>query len=215
MKVLIAAAVLLLTMSAISVRGQSVEQGKDELSVWGGFAPAVRTFGPDGRTWDGKYGMIAVRYAHRWNNASWLNIKYTVDAVPAAILNYPDKRGIPTLVGPGIPAGPRFERTRETRYAFGASPFGLQFNFRPKKKLQPYFGLSLSALVFNKKTPNDTGTRLNFGSEGGVGIEYRLKDKKAVTFGYKFYHISNASRGIENPGYDSQMLYLGYTFWGK
>lgn len=201
---------MLLTLSAVAVRAQSDEPGKDELSVWGGFAPAVRTFDPSGRNWDAKYGMAAFRYSHRWNNASWVNMKYTVDVVPAAILHYRDRRIVPT--GPGTV---RADVVKETRYAFGASPFGLQFNFRPKAKLQPYFALSLSALVFNKKTPNDVGTRLNFGSEGGLGIEYRLANKKAVSFGYKFYHISNASRGIENPGYDSQMLYLGYTFYSK
>lgn len=181
------------------------QPGKDELMVWGGFAPAVRTFDDTGRTWDAQYGIVALRYSHRWNTSKWLNIKYTLDAVPAAFLHYPDRR----ITSTGV------TRVKETRYAFGGSPFGLQFNIRPKKKVQPFFGLSLGALIFNKTTPNDTGKRLNFSTEGGVGIEYRLKEKKALTFGYKFYHISNASRGIENPGYDAQLFYVGYTFFSK
>lgn len=209
MKISIIAA-LLFIFSALMVNAQTDEPGKNELMVWGGYAPKVRTFDLDGRTWDAQYGMAALRYSRRFNNSDWLNIKYTVDAIPAAFLRYPDR--VITATGPGTV---RVDRVKETRYAFGGSPFGLQFNFRPKKKIQPFLGLSLSALVFNKTTPNDTGKRLNFGSEGGAGIEYRLSNKKALTFGYKFYHISNASRGIENPGYDAQMLYLGYTFWSK
>ncbi|MGD9562486.1 MAG: acyloxyacyl hydrolase [Pyrinomonadaceae bacterium] len=201
----------LLALSAISAAAQTDEPGKNELMVWGGFAPVVRTFEPvGGRTWDAQYGMAALRYSHRFNNSDWLNIKYTVDVIPVAVLHYPDR--VITQTGPNTV---RVDRVKETKYAFGASPFGLQFNFRPKKKVQPFLGLSLSALVFNKTTPNDLGQRLNFGSEGGAGVEYRLSDKKALTFGYKFYHISNASRGEINPGYDAQMLYLGYTFWSK
>lgn len=211
------AACLSLAFLASAVLGQDDDEpGKNELTVWGGFAPVVRTFDPvDGRTWDAQYGIAALRYSRRFNNSNWLNIKYTVDAIPVAVLRYPDIVRLPILVGPGTPSPVTFIREKETRYAFGASPFGLQFNFRPRKKVQPFFALSLAALVFNKTTPNDLGKKLNFASEGGAGIEYRLSNKKALTFGYKFYHISNASRGDVNPGYDAQIFYLGYTFWGK
>ncbi len=204
-----------LAISASTILSQTEEPGKNELMVWGGFAPAVRTFDVDGRTWDAQYGIAALRYSRRFNNADWMNIKYAVDIIPAAVLHYPDSIRTPTLVTPTGATPGTVIREKKTRYAFGASPFGLQFNFRPKKKIQPFLGLSLAALVFNKKTPNDLGTRLNFASEGGAGIEYRLSNKKALTFGYKFYHISNASRGVVNPGYDAQLLYLGYTFFSK
>jgi len=204
-------ALALTAFFVIAAAAQNDDPPKNELSVWGGFAPAVRTFGPvGGRTWDAQYGMAALRYSHRFNNSDWLNIKYTLDAIPVAVLHYPDR--VITQTGPNTV---RVDPVKETKYAFGGSPFGLQFNFRPKKKLQPFLALSLSALIFNKTTPNDLGQRLNFGSEGGAGVEYRLSNKKAVTFGYKWYHISNASRGEINPGYDGQMLYLGYPFWGK
>jgi hypothetical protein len=209
MKRSIVVAIVLLTGSSVSL-AQTEEPAKSELMAWGGYAPLVRTFAPGGRTWDAQYGMAGLRYTRRFNNSDQVNIKYSVDVVPLAILNYPDRVITPT--GPGTT---RVDRVRETRYAFGASPFGLQFNFRPRKKVQPFLGISLMALIFNKTTPNDLGKRLNFGSEFGGGIEYRLPNRKAITFGYKFFHISNASRGDINPGYDAQMFYLGYTFWGK
>lgn len=208
LNVLAFAAALLLPVAGLA---QSDE--KNEFSVWGGFAPAVRVFEPTGgRSWDSTFGIAALRYARRFNNSDWVNLKYTVDAVPLAILRYPDRVNTPTLVGPGGPVLAPVVRTRETRYAFGVSPVGLQANFRPRKKLQPFIGLSLGLLVFNKTTPNDFGTKLNFSTEGGAGVEYRLANKKGITVGYKFYHISNASRGVVNPGYDVQLLYLGYTF---
>jgi len=196
-----AACVVLTTMF---VPAQDEEPGKNELMVWGGYAPAVRTFDTTGRTWDGKLGIAALRYSRRFNNSGWVNLKYTLDA-SVVVLNYPDKIVTGTTVTP----------VRETKYAVGIAPIGLQGNFRPRKKLQPFLGLSLGFLPFTETIPNQTGKKLNFSTEGGAGIEYRLANRKAVTFGYKFYHISNASRGIENPGYDAQILYVGYTFFSK
>ncbi len=189
---------------ALAVSAQDEEPGKNELMVWGGYAPAVRTFAVGGRTWDASLGIGAVRYSHRWNNSDWVNLKYTLDA-SVVVLNYPDKIVSGTTVTP----------TRETKVGIGVAPIGLQGNFRPRKKLQPFVGLSLGFLPFTETIPNVTGKKLNFTTAGGGGIEYRLSNKKAITFGYNFYHISNASRGIENPGYDAHLVFVGYTFFSK
>ena len=189
---------------AFAVSAQDEEPGKNELMVWGGYAPAVRTFAISGRTWDASLGIGALRYSHRFNNSNWLNLKYTLDA-SVVVMNYPDKIVSGTTVTP----------TRETRVGIGVAPIGLQGNFRPRKKLQPFIGLALGFLPFTETTPNVTGKKLNFSTAGGGGVEYRLSNKKAITFGYNFYHISNASRGIENPGYDAQLFFVGYTFFSK
>ena len=204
MRRIIASAVWLILASAIIVSAQDEEPGKNELMVWGGFAPAVRTFAPGGRTWDGKLGIGALRYSHRWNNSDWVNLKYTLDA-SLIVLNYPDREFTGTTVTP----------MRETHVAVGLAPIGLQGNFRPRKKVQPFIGLHLGFVPFFQRTPNVTGKKLNFSTAGGGGIEYRLANKKALTFGYNFYHISNASRGIENPGYDAHLFFIGYTFLSK
>lgn len=203
MKKLIVSALWLVVASVVA-SAQDEEAGKSELMVWGGFAPAVRTFSTTGRTWDGKLGIGAIRYSRRFNNSDWVNLKYTLDASFVA-MNYADKIVTGTTVRP----------VRETRYGFGLAPIGLQANFRPRKKIQPFVGLHLGFLPFTEEVPNVTGKKLNFSTAGGGGIEYRLKNKKAITFGYNFYHISNASRGIENPGYDAQIFFIGYTFFSK
>lgn len=203
MKKVVSSAVWLL-MAALVVSAQSDEPGKNELTVWGGFAPAVRTFDTGGRTWDAKLGIGALRYSRRFNNNDWVNLKYTLDA-SIVVMNYPDK----------MVSGATITPTRETRVGLGFAPIGLQANFRPRKKVQPFIGLHLGFLPFTETTPNVTGKKVNFTTAGGGGIEYRLKNKKAITFGYNFYHISNASRGIENPGYDAQIFFVGYTFFSK
>ena len=203
MKKILVSAVWLMLL-AFSISAQDEEPGKNELMVWGGYAPAVRTFAIGGRTWDAQLGIGALRYSHRFNNSDWVNLKYTLDA-SVLVMNYPDK----------IVSGTTITPTRETRVGIGLAPIGLQGNFRPRKKLQPFIGLALGFMPFTERTPNVTGKKLNFSTAGGGGIEYRLPNKRAITFGYNFYHISNASRGIENPGYDAQLFFVGYTFLSK
>jgi opacity protein-like surface antigen len=203
MKKIFVSAVWLMLLG-LSISAQEEEPGKNELMVWGGYAPAVRTFAIGGRTWDAQLGIGALRYSHRFNNSDWVNLKYTLDA-SLLVMNYPDK----------VVSGTTITPTRETRVGIGLAPIGLQGNFRPRKKLQPFIGLALGFMPFTERTPNVTGKKFNFSTAGGGGIEYRLAHKRAITFGYNFYHISNASRGIENPGYDAQLFFVGYTFLSK
>ena len=186
---------------------QPLDLPKNEISVWGGYSPDSSTLVKGiGRVKDARFGIVSIRYSRRFNTGSKVNLKYTADLTPAAFLNYPD------LGFAGNP--PSFRLYRPTRYAFGAAPLGLQMNFRPRKKLQPFIGASGGMLYFAKRTPNYIGTRFAFTADIGGGVEYRLRDRKAFTAGYKYFHISNGDRGIENPGFDNNLFYVGYTFLG-
>lgn len=197
--------VLLLGVTAFA---QDNELGKNEFSVWGGFSPDSNTFiKGTGRTPDARFGIVAFRYARRFNFSDTFNVKYTADVVPVAFLNYPD---IELTVGP-----PFIVPTRPTHHAFGVAPLGGQVNFRPRKKYQPFIGTSGGLLYMNKRTPNFGGTRFQYTADVGGGVEIRLKDKKALTVGYKYYHISNGNRGMVNPGIDNNLFYIGYTFFSN
>jgi len=201
---------LLIMTGSVSLLGQTENSGKNELTVWGGFSPDSSTaITALGRTPDARLGIVGFRYSRRFNNNNTFNLKYTADVIPAAILNYPD--------GEILPTGPlSFRRVRPTRYAFGAAPLGLQMNFRPSKKIQPFIGGSGGLLYFNNRVPNYVGTRFNFTADIGGGVEFRLgEEKRAITVGYKYYHISNAGRGIENAGIDNNLFYIGYTFFSN
>jgi hypothetical protein len=194
----------------VTVFAQDDEMGKNEFSVWGGISPdsntAIQAFG---RTPDARFGIVAFRYARRFNFSDKFNVKYTADAVPVAMLNYPDVNI--TFPPPVFTVTP----TRPTRYGFGVAPIGGQINFRPRKKYQPFIGTSGGLLYMNKRTPNYSGTRFQYTADIGGGVEIRLKDKKALTVGYKYYHISNGDRGVANPGFDNNLFYVGYTFFSN
>lgn len=206
MKAHFALVICLIILTAANLHAQNDEPGKNELSIWGGYSP-VSTVSLIGRTPDARFGIIALRYSRRFNNSDSVNLKYTADIIPAAFLNYPDFEVIrnPLSVEPVHP----------TKYAFGAAPLGLQINFRPRKKVQPFISATGGFLYFSQRTPNFGGTRFNFTADLGGGLEIRLKEKRSVVAGYKYHHISNAERGIANPGFDNNIFYVGYTFFSK
>lgn len=202
--------VLLAVSFASGAAAQTDDTITHEFSVWGGASPDSSTVFGIGRTEDARYGMVAVQYARRFNNNDSINLKYTIDVVPAAAMNFPDFRF--TQVGSNTF---RIEKFRKTAYAYGIAPLGLQVNFRPRKKAQPFVGASGGLLYFNKQIPNDFGTKFSFTADVGGGVEFNLKNKRAVTIGYKYYHISNANRGEINPGFDQNLFYVGYRFFAK
>lgn len=203
--------VLLSLIIASGAAAQPDDTVTHEFSVWGGASPDSSTvFKGTGRTPDVRFGMVAVQYARRFHNNDTINLKYTADFVPAAVMNFPDFRAVPTGANTF-----RLERFRKTAYAFGVAPLGLQMNFRPRKKVQPFINAAGGLLYFDKQVPNDLGTRFSFTADVGGGVEFNLRNKRAVTIGYKYYHVSNGDRGTINPGFDNNLFYVGYRFFAK
>ena len=199
-KIFVSAAWLMLL--ALYVGAQTEEGGKNEVMVWGGFSPdsttALRIFG---RTADARFAIISFRYSHRFNTGDVVNIRYTADATPVAAVNFEAPFTTPTV--------------RTATYGFGFAPFGGQANFRPRKKVQPFVGLSGGFLYFGKQVPGSLGTHFQFTAHVGGGVDIRLHNNKALTLGYKYFHISNWNRGIINPGIDNNIFYVGYTFLSR
>lgn len=204
MKKLFTISLLILTLS-LAAAAQSSDD-KNEVSAWGGYSPDSMTAARfAGRVPDARFGIFALRYARRIHDGDSVKIRYTVDAIPASFLSYPDIK----VVGPG-PTG--VVATRETRYAWGVSPAGFQFNFRNKKKYQPFVEATGGMLFYHHIVPNFYGTKLNFTLSIGGGVEIEQGDGKSFTVGYKSLHISNANRGVTNPGFQNNLFYVGYKF---
>lgn len=186
---------------------------KTQIGFWGGtYTVHKDLLGASARS---RFGLVAVRYSRVIMDKRPVRLKYTVDAVPLAILNFKRERYVQAT-----PTTVVVERDRRTAYGVGFSPFGLQLNFRNRKKVQPYLGGHLGLLIFNRPVPDNrsgiapsrSGVRLNFTGDIGVGVEIGLKNKKSLLLGYKYYHISNAYRGEVNIGYNTNMVYGGFNF---
>jgi hypothetical protein len=190
---------------ALAVAAQTSSDAKNEVSVWGGYSPDSTTLiGAFGRVSDARFGMFAIRYARTLHNGDSVKLRWTIDGIPSAFLSYPD------VEVSGTP--PVARSVRETRYAWGFTPAGLQMNFRNKKKYEPFVEISAGMLFFHHVVPNFGGTKINFTPAIGAGLEIQRDNGTSFTVGYKFLHISNANRGISNPGFQNNLIYVGYKF---
>jgi hypothetical protein len=104
----------------------------------------------------------------------------------------------------------------ETVYGGGINPIGCKINLRRQRRFQVFGGISAGFVASVNRVPVDLpgGTRFNFTFDLQTGIErFNSARTHAWTFGYKLQYISNANRGGRNPGIDSNMVFLGYSFF--
>lgn len=104
---------------------------------------------------------------------------------------------------------------RQTSWGFGIQPVNFRFLFFPKSRLKPFAQVGAGLLFTNKAVPVPNTRRINFTGDFGGGIQYFATRRSAVTFGYKYFHISNANTGQINPGYNASTFYFGYSFFTR
>lgn len=192
-----------------------LERGMNEFGVWGGASFDSPTL--IGTAEDARFGIIGLRYARVLVAGNGMALKYTIDAVPVAVLSYERGRFVPE---PNTNVF-RFVRERETVYGAGLSPFGAQLNFRRSRRVQPFAGGSVGFIYFKDTVPDErsvieperAGKQFNFTAELGGGVQVFTSERRALTFGYKYHHLSNGYRGQINPGFDSNLFYAGFSFF--
>jgi hypothetical protein len=107
---------------------------------------------------------------------------------------------------------------RETTYGIGFQPVNFKFIFLAKNRLKPFAQVGAGILVTNKAVPVPQSTLFQLTGDFGGGLMYMLSPKKAVSFGYKYFHISNGNINgkINNPGFNANVFYFNYSFfWNR
>ena len=154
-----------------------------------------------GRTQDRTLGMADLRYTRRFFSSRYFEMKYAITAVPVAFFG--DKAI--------FAATPAAQQQRQYVYAFGGSPVGFQFTFRRHKRVQPFIVTDEGALHFSRPILVTNGSRFNFMIDYGTGVQIFTSPQRAVTIGFRYFHISNADLA-GNPGNDQNLFFLGYSF---
>lgn len=105
-------------------------------------------------------------------------------------------------------------RTCGTRwtYAGGLSPVGQRLNFLPHHQLQPYLLANGGFLVSARDEPVNDSSKFNFTFTFGTGLQWFRPSGAAWSLDYRVQHLSNKNIGDNNPGIDSQLVRVGYTF---
>lgn len=106
---------------------------------------------------------------------------------------------------------------------FSITPIILRWDFKPRRRVAPWFQAAGGLIYTTHKFPPDVlvphgtpgGTSVwNFSPQGGVGIHYFTRPGRSIDFGVNAVHISSASLGDHNPGVNASIqIQVGYTFW--
>lgn len=144
-----------------------------------------------------------------------VSYQYLFGATPFAIFTKNEVAN-PAYVSPV--AAPDVALTiRENTFGFGIQPVNFRFIFLAKNRLKPYVQVGAGLLFTNKAIPVPRSKPFNLTGDFGGGLMYMLSAKRAVNFGYKYFHISNGNIGgkINNPGFNANVFYVNYSFFWK
>jgi hypothetical protein len=140
----------------------------------------------------------------------------TITGAPQAVAKCITASATFTITDPisGIPFTETIQETcsRRWTYAQGLSPLGARINLSPHRRLQPTGSLFAGYMLSTRKIPIDSAGSFNFTFEFGVGLEYFLSQSRSMRFEYQVQHFSNAYTANANPGVDSGLFKLSYSF---
>ena len=185
-----------------------LKRGDNEFGFWGGFSPKATTiFGGlrDDEAEDRKFVIAAFRYGRTLAANESLALQYTLDAVPLALATGTIVSR--TTVG-GVTA---FDR--ETAYGAGVTPLGLQLDFGNGSKVHPFVHVNGGLLWFNKSVPIEDAGSFAYGGEAGGGVRIFTSERRAVSLGVRFHHISNGDRQGSNRGLNQFVIYAGFSIF--
>jgi hypothetical protein len=188
------------------VFAQELKHGDNEFGFWGGVSPKATTiFGGlhDDEAEDRKFFIAALRYGRTLAANHSLALQYTLDVVPVAVATG-------TIVSRTTSAGVDTFR-RETAYGAGFTPLGLQLDFANGSKVHPFAHVNGGLLYFNKSVPIEDAGRFAWVGEAGGGLRFFTSERRAVSVGVRFHHISNGDRQGSNRGLNQFVVYAGFS----
>lgn len=215
---------LLILLSAVTVRCAAQSKlssdfftsaehaGGNEFTVWGGYSPNSPKL--IGVTEDRHLTMVGFGYARVLLANEVIAWKFTIDTVPLILVSQPTLGGTEIAQPSKVPAALQSLIGRRTTYGIGLMPVGFQFNFRPRRRIQPVLGINGGFGYFSTRdVPVPASSNFNFMFSAGPGVQIFTSESRSITLGYRFHHISNADTGNPfNPGIDSNFFYAAYSF---
>ena len=162
---------------------------RHDFQFFAGYSPVSATL--IGTTTDREFFLAGFGYSYRcWVRPS-VSIAYSGELMPAAI-----------LIEPG-----------QAVYGFAITPLGFTAEFGRRHRVYPYLQTNEGIIASSEPIPiNVTGaTGLNFLIDVGGGVRIKTSERRAISLGYKFLHISNGFTSAVNPGVDNNVFYAGFS----
>jgi opacity protein-like surface antigen len=125
-----------------------------------------------------------------------------------------DGSGTGSYVIGGVTYNYTFSNTCTRRWTMGEgiSPVGFQWNFLPRRKLQPIVLGHGGYMYSTQPIPTTEADSFNFTFDFGVGLELFQTRTRSIRVDYRYHHISDHFTSVENPGIDNGLLTVTYSF---
>ena len=162
----------------------SIQKGVWEIGMWTGGGTGV-----SGSTKGTQLWLTGFRFGKVLAGGTHGSLEYALEAIPVFVV---------------------FQES--TIYGMDITPFLLKWNLRSKSRVIPYFEFGAGLLYTSDNVPERTSV-LNFTPQGGFGLHVFTHEKQAITFTFKYMHISNGGLESPNPGINSLQLLLGYNWF--
>jgi opacity protein-like surface antigen len=101
---------------------------------------------------------------------------------------------------------------RRTTYVSAFSPLGYKLSAFPRKRIQPFVTGLGGFAVSPRDIPVFNSSAFNFTFEFGAGVELFQTHTRSCQLEYRYHHLSNAGNDAENPGIDSGVFKVAYSF---
>jgi hypothetical protein len=124
---------------------------------------------------------------------------------------YGPVNGAQTLIGTETEVSV-FTCSRRWTIGEAISPIGFQWNFMPRKKLQPIVIGHGGYMYSTQPIPIPSAGSFNFTFDIGAGFELYRSKSRSIRAEYRYHHISNHGTAEENPGIDNGVFQLTYSF---
>jgi lipid A 3-O-deacylase len=197
MKVLIAFAAVLLVTSAASA--QSLPSDSLTRDTWE-FAPLVGGGSGIGVSSGTQFFYAGGRLGHI----------FTGEHLPGIL------RGNFEWAGDVLPVYLFFTPSNGTVYGGSFKPVIWQWNFTSGKKFVPYIAAAGGIVFTTANIPPGDTSQVNFTPQFVVGTRIFTKRGRAFFFEGSLAHLSSASLGRHNPGYNSSLLFtVGYSWFHR
>lgn len=160
--------------------------------LWSGYSfESVYLLGKTRNARSAIFGIGTKKAIRKYGNNGLLF--YTADIIPYIYFDYPKRDDNDRFI----------EHT-----GFGFSPVGFLFEKSLNSLFSYQIGISGSFIFMEATFPTDKGRRLNFTFDPSFTLKTTLSKSLSLASGYKFHHISNGQTGEENPGLDSNFIFL-------
>jgi hypothetical protein len=184
----------------------TLKRGDNELGFWGGGSfVATTVFGglTEAEASDRKFFVAAFRYGRTLAANDSVALQYTFDAIPLAVAT--------GNIVEVTTVGPITSFRRATAYGAGLTPLGLQLDFANGSRVHPFIHVNGGGLIFNQSVPLPDAGKFAFVGEAGTGLRIFTSERRAVTLGFRFHHISNGDRTGSNRGLNQVVISAGFS----